>query len=102
MNPERCHWIRDADGTEVLIPMCIGCAVLGPKECTCDTPESAIEEAQRRRDEAERHVTRLREARDRGLEEQQSAWNRSRNLHKRVRELEAQLEAMRAEERPRT
>lgn len=102
MTVDRCHWVRDADGTEVMIPMCIGCAVLGPAQCTCNTPESAIEEAQRRRDEAERYVTRLREARERHREEQRAAWNRSRSLHRRNIELASQLEAMCAEQRRRT
>lgn len=42
---ERCQWYRDGDG-EVLIPACIGCAVAGPDNCTCDVPMSKIEAAE--------------------------------------------------------
>lgn len=87
-SPSRCYWYRDGDG-EVLIPMCYGSAVNGPNECTCDVPESRIEAAERRRDIAEQEVLRLREARDRRLDEQQSTWWKIKRLRARVRELEA-------------
>lgn len=73
----------------MLIPMCCGSAVYGPNECTCDVPESRIEAAERRRDIAEQEVLRLREARDRRLDEQQSTWWQIKRLRARVRELEA-------------
>jgi len=85
--PDRCHWYRDGDG-EVLIPMCLGTAINGPAECTCDVPESRIEAAERGRAEAERQVLRLREARDRGLEEQQANWRHNKRLRERIRKLE--------------
>lgn len=83
----RCYWYRDGDG-EILIPMCMACAVGGPDQCTCDVPESRIEAAERGRAEAERQVMRLREVRDRRLEQQQVDWNTMRRLRARIRELE--------------
>lgn len=91
-SPDRCYWYRDGEG-EVLIPMCYGTAINGPHECTCDVPESRIEAAERRRDEAERQVLRLREARDRRLDHQQSNWWQIKRLRDRIRELENQLDA---------
>lgn len=88
---DRCYWYRDGDG-EVLIPMCLGCAVNGPEQCTCDTPMSRIEAAERGREIAERHVMRLCEARDRRLEEQNTLWWQNKRLRQRIRELEAQIE----------
>lgn len=87
-NLDRCYWYRDGDG-EVLIPMCLGCAVNGPEQCTCDVPESRIEAAERGRAEAERQVMRLREARDRRLDEQQRMWWQNKRLRERIAELEA-------------
>lgn len=58
--PDRCHWIRD-DGEDILIPMCMGCAAMGPVGCTCDTPESVIEQVERERNEALAYIQRLRE-----------------------------------------
>ncbi|PNW61816.1 UNVERIFIED_CONTAM: hypothetical protein BEN50_25680 [Euhalothece sp. KZN 001] len=83
--PDRCHWYRDGDG-EVLIPMCMGCAVNGPEQCTCDVPESRIEAAERERAEAEHQVMRLREKAERRLEEQQRIWNENRWLRRRIKE----------------
>lgn len=57
--PDRCYWHRYGDG-DVLIPMCVGAAVHGPDGCTCDVPQSLLEQAQRRRDTAEQEVCRLR------------------------------------------
>lgn len=91
-SPDRCYWYRDGEG-EVLIPMCYGTAINGPAQCTCDVPESRIEAAERGRAEAERQVMRLREARDRRLEEQQSNWWQIKRLRARIRELENQLDA---------
>lgn len=84
---ERCHWYRDGDG-EVLIPMCLGTAVNGPEQCTCNVPESRIERAERGRAEAERQVLRLREARDRRLDEQQKQWRQIKHLRARIRDLD--------------
>lgn len=86
-HPERCYWYRDGHG-ETLIPMCIGCAVGGPAECTCDVPRSRIEVAEHGRAEAERMVLRLQDARDRRLEEQRLAWSQIKYLRSRIRELE--------------
>lgn len=41
-SPDRCYWYRDGED-EVLIPMCMGCAVAGIEECTCDVPGSEID-----------------------------------------------------------
>lgn len=86
---DRCYWYRDGDG-ETLIPMCWG-SVSHPEGCTCNVPESRIEAAERRRAEAERAVLRLREARDRRLDVQQSNWRQINRLRARIRELEARL-----------
>lgn len=91
--PDRCHWYRDSDG-EILIPMCLGAAINGPCECTCDVPESRIEAAERGRAEAERQVMRLREARDRRIEEQEADWRRMKRLRARIGELEKELAEM--------
>ncbi|MBD9529090.1 hypothetical protein [Paracoccus sp. PAR01] len=76
---DRCHWYRDGDG-EALVPMCVGAAVYGPEHCTCAVPESRIEAAERGRAEAERQVLRLREARDRRLDEQRVQWGQNKRL----------------------
>ena len=91
-SPDRCYWYRDGE-VELLIPMCYGTAINGPHACTCDVPESRLEEAERRRDEAERQVIRLREARDRRLDHQQSNWQQIKRLRDRIQELENQLDA---------
>lgn len=56
----RCHWVRDEDDTEVLIPFCWA-AVLDPVACTCGVEGSPLEQAEARRDIAEGEVLRLRE-----------------------------------------
>lgn len=57
---DRCYWVRDPDGYEVLIPMCMGAAI-HPSGCTCRAPKSAIERAEARADIARAKVIRLRE-----------------------------------------
>lgn len=42
----RCHWVRLADGEEMMIPGCYGTAISGPHACTCDVPGSRIERAE--------------------------------------------------------
>ncbi|MDB6178958.1 hypothetical protein PAF17_15815 [Paracoccus sp. Z330] len=91
MTPDRCHWLKDEDGEEILIPMCCGGAVYGSYACTCTVPESRIEAAERGRAEAERQVQRLCEARDRRLDEQKASWNMQRRLRRRIAELETML-----------
>lgn len=93
MAPDRCYWIKDEDGDEILIPMCHGSAVYGPYACTCTVPESRLEAAERRRDAAEEYVLQLREARDRRLDEQQRHWRYQKRLRQRIDELEAKLTA---------
>ncbi|MBL3598128.1 hypothetical protein JMM63_21725 [Rhodovulum sulfidophilum] len=87
--PTRCYWLREEDGIEILIPMCIGAAIGGPAECTCNVPESRIETTER--GWAEAQVLRLREARDRCLEEQAVKWRQDKRLRQRIAELEALL-----------
>jgi hypothetical protein len=57
---DRCYWVREADGTETLIPMCIGAAI-HPSGCTCDAPQSRIERAVECADIARREADRLRQ-----------------------------------------
>ncbi|RAP42376.1 hypothetical protein BYZ73_04050 [Rhodovulum viride] len=87
----RCHWLRDEDGLEILIQMCCGAAIGGPAECTCNVPESRIEAAERGRAEAEAHVLRLMDERDRRLHEQAGIWGRNKRLRQRIEELETLL-----------
>ncbi len=89
--PDRCYWVRDDDGDEVLIPMCHGSAIFGPASCTCRVPESRIEVAERGRSTAEAHVMKLREARDRRLDEQKVNWRVHKRLRQRIEQLETQL-----------
>ncbi|MBK5923806.1 hypothetical protein CCR90_08435 [Rhodovulum sulfidophilum] len=87
----RCHWVRTDDGLDILIPMCCGSAIGGPSECTCNVPESRIEAAERGRAEAEAHVLRLMDERDRRLYEQAGIWRRNKRLRERIEELETLL-----------
>lgn len=48
---EGCHWVKDEDGEEVLIPMCMG-ALHDPSGCTC-RPEAMEAERVRRKHEDE-------------------------------------------------
>ncbi|PTW37210.1 hypothetical protein C8N38_1324 [Rhodovulum kholense] len=91
--PIRCHWLRDEDGLEILIPMCCGAAIGGPAECTRNVPESRIEAAERGRAEAEAHVLRLMDERDRRLHEQAGIWRRNKRLRQRIEDLETLLAA---------
>jgi hypothetical protein len=84
----RCFWLRVAGREEMLIPMCIGAAVNGPSNCTCDVPESRIEEAERRRDEAESYVLRLREKSEQSVIHQRMSWRQNKVLRDRIRALE--------------
>lgn len=59
--PTPCRWTRDEDGVEWLLPGCIGTAVKGPEHCTCDTPESRIEQALGLVTEQAAHIERLRQ-----------------------------------------
>jgi hypothetical protein len=88
---DRCHWVREPEGFEVLIPMCHGSAAYGSSGCTCTVPSSRIERAERGRAEAERYVMKLREARDEMLDRQKTSRRFQAQLHQRVRELEALL-----------
>jgi len=87
---DRCHWYRDGDGDgEILIPMCMGSAINGPEQCTCDVPESTIERVTRERDAARAEVARLHAKAERRLEQQLADWNRMTRLRARIDELEA-------------
>jgi hypothetical protein len=60
MTADRCHWVRDSDGLEVLIPHCWA-AVLDPAACTCGVEGSRLEQAEAGRKVAEEEILRLRE-----------------------------------------
>lgn len=60
MTAERCHWVRDSEGFEVLIPHCWA-AVLDPAACTCGVEGSRLEQAEAGRKVAEEEILRLRE-----------------------------------------
>lgn len=55
--PDRCQWLFDRYW--IMIPGCIGAAVGGPHDCTCDIKGSKLEQAQRGREIAEGEVLRL-------------------------------------------
>ncbi|WP_457647633.1 hypothetical protein [Profundibacter sp.] len=55
---ERCHWVLEEE-LSYFIPGCIGGGIGGPDECTCDYPQSEIEQERLARREAEEYVERL-------------------------------------------
>lgn len=57
---DRCYWVREPDGTEALIPMCIG-AAHHPSACNCYAPQSRIERAEERAEVARMEIDRLRQ-----------------------------------------
>jgi hypothetical protein len=57
--PDRCYWIKDENGTEVLVPMCYGSAHLGSEGCTCTKPQSEIEKVREELDRATQKIERL-------------------------------------------
>lgn len=91
---DSCHWIRDEDGLEVLIPRCWG-SVHHPVGCTCDVGGSALEQAERRRDIAEGEVLRLREKAMRARELYEGALRWQTRQRQEIKRLEAEISAMR-------
>lgn len=94
MKPDRCHWVRDSDGLEVLIPICWG-SVLDPEGCTCEVEGSRLERAECGRQIAEAEVLRLREKLARHADRyadtiasQQRLWREARDLRARLESLE--------------
>lgn len=85
---DRCHWLRTDRDEEVMIPMCMGCAVYGPSSCTCATPFSLIERVERARDIAIAEVDRLREKLHRQTDHYLYAFRMNKALRTRVSELE--------------
>jgi hypothetical protein len=83
--PERCHWVREQDGTETLIPGCWG-SVHDPANCTCEVPGSALERAERARQAAETEVERLREKLVSGAERVRELMTRNSRLHAQLTE----------------
>ena len=84
----RCYWHRINDDEAVMIPMCMGCAVNGPQHCTCDTPRSLIERAERARYIAIAEVDRLREKLHRQTNHYLETFQMNKTLRTRVSELE--------------
>lgn len=87
-----CHWIKDDDGTPVMIPECYGGAH-DPKECTCEVGGSQLDQALEALREAEDKIVRLiASAHERNHRYTQLS-NMNRQLRDRIRELEANDQA---------
>ncbi|WP_313348344.1 hypothetical protein [Paracoccus sp. (in: a-proteobacteria)] len=86
---DRCHWIRDEAGFEVLIPHCWGCVLGGPAACTCEIEGSRLERADLARLVAEQEVLRLRTKVDRGAERYEQLVNHQRRQYAEIRRLRA-------------
>lgn len=91
--PQVCHWIRDEDGFEVMIPRCWG-SVLDPAGCTCSVDGSRIERAERAREIAEGEVMRLREKLLRQADRYSDSVRYQQRLHAEWRALRALLESL--------
>lgn len=83
---DRCYWVRDSNGDEVLIPMCIG-AAHHPSGCTCDAPKSKIERAEARTEAALQYAERLRQKLRAASERVADLEANNRNLRTRLREV---------------
>lgn len=86
-----CHWIRDGDGTEVLIPECYGGAH-DPKECTCEVRGSELDQAREALRKAEERIARMVDAARQQNERYTQTFNMNRQLRARIIELESQKE----------
>ena len=89
--PGRCYWSRQDDGEEIMVPMCIGCAVYGPYQCTCNVPESRLEQAERGRSIAESEVNRLREKLYRSADRREVERLENQRLRRRIFDMEDQI-----------
>lgn len=78
--PDRCHWVREQDGTETLIPGCWG-SVHNPANCTCEVAGSALERAERARQAAETEIERLREKLSSAADRVRDLMTRNARLH---------------------
>jgi peptidoglycan hydrolase CwlO-like protein len=88
--PDRCHWVREQDGTETLIPGCWG-SVHDPANCTCEVPGSALDRAERARQAAEAEVERLREKLARAADRVRELMTRNARLHDKLTEARKEL-----------
>lgn len=85
---DRCYWVREPDGTETLIPMCVG-AAHHPSACTCDAPQSRIERAEQRAEIARGEVDRLRQKLRTASDRANGLEAANRHLARRLREATA-------------
>lgn len=85
---DRCYWVREPDGTESLIPMCIGGAH-HPGACTCSAPQSRIERAEARAEVAIREIDRLRQKLRAASDRVTQMQTENRDLRRRLREVTA-------------
>ncbi len=85
---DRCHWLRTDRDEDVMVPMCMGCAVYGPLACTCATPFSLIERAEQARDIAIAEVDRLREKLHRQPDHYLETFQMNKALRARLSKLE--------------
>lgn len=90
---DRCHWVRDEDGFEVLIPRCWG-SVLDPAGCTCDVEGSRLEQAERARVSAEAEIMRLREKLERQADRYAASTRYQQRLWAELRRLRAEVESL--------
>lgn len=87
---DRCHWVREQDGTETLIPGCWA-SVHDPANCTCEVPGSALERAKRARQAAETEVERLREKLSSAADRVRELMTRNARLHANLIEARKEL-----------
>ncbi|MCJ1903074.1 MULTISPECIES: hypothetical protein [Paracoccus] len=92
-NHDPCHWVRDEDGFEVLIPRCWG-SVLDPAGCTCDVEGSRLEQAERGRVSAEAEIMRLREKLERQADRYAASMRYQQRLWAELRRLRAEVESL--------
>ena len=83
-----CHHVKIGDDEWAHIPGCYG-AIHDPGCCTCYPRGSELEEAQRRCDESERYIEKLRDAAHERTERLNDMFHRNRALFKEVQRLEA-------------
>lgn len=84
--PDRCYWHRDETGAEIMIPMCMGCAVSGPEQCTCDVPGSQIDQVREELRQAKEDVDWLHERLTWKKQENESLHRNNNALRKQLRD----------------
>lgn len=87
-----CHHVKIGDEEWAHIPGCYG-SIHDPACCTCYATGSELEEAIRRRNEAERCIERLHERARERAERLNDMFHRNRELREEIRRLEAVIEA---------